>query len=57
MAKVRITTTDLDTNESESVEIEDDYVLTTVGRYYLHHVQKFANGTHILTVRRGPADE
>jgi hypothetical protein len=50
-ARIRVTVTDLATGESESVEIEDDYVLTVAGSAYLAHTNAFANGTHVLTVK------
>lgn len=49
---IRVTTTDTETGESESIEIEDDWVLTCAGDYYLHHVTKHANGTAVITVKR-----
>lgn len=52
---IRVTCTDLDTGESESQVIHDDYVLVCAGSCYRHHVQAHANGTHVITVkgRRG----
>lgn len=49
--QIRITVTDLNTGESESMEISDDYVLTTAGSCELAHTNVFANGTHVLTVK------
>lgn len=49
---VRVTVEDLETGESESAVIEDDYILTCAGSCYLHHTNVFAeNGTHVLTVK------
>lgn len=51
----RVTATDLATGESETVEIRDDYVVTCDGRSYVDGVQAYANGTHIVTIKREPA--
>lgn len=48
---IRVTVTDLETGESDTVEIMDDYVLTTAGSCYLEHCQAFSKGTHILTIK------
>lgn len=50
-ARIQVTATDLDTNESSTVVITDDYVLTCAGTCYVHHVQAYANGTHVITVK------
>lgn len=50
---IRVTTEDLETGDTESVEIEDDWVLTVAGSHYLHHVAKHGNGTVVLTIKRG----
>lgn len=54
---VRVTVEDLETGERDSAEIEDDYILTCVGSHYLDHVQTYANGTTILTIKRTPPAE
>lgn len=33
----------------------DDYVIITIGRVFLAHVQTFKNGTTILTLKKEPA--
>lgn len=48
---IRVTVQDLDNGDHESVVIENDYVVTCAGSCYVAHVQKFANGTHILTIK------
>jgi hypothetical protein len=52
---IRITATDLDAGDSDSKVIWNDYVLTCAGSCYVDHVQAYANGTHVITVkgRRG----
>lgn len=50
-ARIQVTVTDLDTEESETAVIADDYVLTCAGSCYVHHVQAYANGTHVITVK------
>ncbi len=52
MSGTRVTATDLETGESETVEIVDDYVVTTDGRCYVAGVQAFRNGTHVVTIKR-----
>ena len=49
---VRVTATDLETGESESVVIDNDYVLICAGDHYQSEVQRHANGTTVLTVER-----
>ena len=48
---VRVTATDLETGESESVVIDNDYVLICAGDRYQSEVQRHANGTTVLTVK------
>lgn len=49
---VRVTTTDLETDDSESVELKNDYVITVAGSCHVSHIQAYANGTHVITVKR-----
>ena len=48
---IRVTAEDLDTGESESRVIWDDYNLVCAGSCYLANVQAHANGTHVLTIK------
>ena len=48
---IRVTVTDLETGESDSTEIWDNYVLICAGSCYQAGVQASANGTHVLTVK------
>jgi hypothetical protein len=48
----RVTATDVDTGESQTVEITDNYVLIREGRCRLVHTEVREDGTHVLTVRR-----
>lgn len=48
---IRVTVTDLDTGESDSRDIDNDYVLVNAGSAYLASIQTYANGTHQLTVK------
>lgn len=52
---IRVTIEDLATGETETVEVKDDYLIVAAGTCNVEHVQSYANGTHILTVkgRRG----
>ena len=52
MSGTRVTCTDVDTGESESAVIENDYVLICDGNRYLHGIVTHANGTVVLTVKR-----
>lgn len=51
MKGIRVTATDLETGETSTTEIQDDYVLITTGNCHLDHVQAHGSGTHVLTVR------
>lgn len=52
MSGIRVTVTDLDTGDSESTEIENDYVLICDGTAHLCHTQVTTKGgTHVLTVK------
>lgn len=53
MKGVRVTTTDLETGESESVEISNDYVIVVAGRMYVDRVETYpVTGTTVLTIKR-----
>lgn len=51
MKGTRVTATDLDTGESDSIEIRDNHVLICDGRAYLAHEARHANGTTVLTIK------
>lgn len=48
---VRVTVEDLDSGDSGSVEVQDDFILVTVGDCYVAHEQVHANGTVQLTIK------
>lgn len=48
---IQVTVTDLDTGETSTETIWDDYVTVCAGSCYLAGVQAYANGTHVLTVK------
>lgn len=50
-ARIRVTATDLDTLESSTIEITDDYVLICAGTCYREYVEDHFDGTHIITVK------
>lgn len=50
-ARIRVTVTDLGTGDTEEAVITDDYVITCAGSAYVHHVQAYASGTHVITVK------
>lgn len=49
---LRVTVEDLDTGDTETADVPlDDYLILTTGKCELTHVQTYANGTHVLTVK------
>lgn len=48
----RVTAVDLDSGESETVEIENDYLVICDGDRYIDGIQVYANGTAVITVKR-----
>ncbi|HEY2088539.1 MAG TPA: hypothetical protein VGH54_21290 [Mycobacterium sp.] len=50
MTGTKVTAEDLDTGESESHEIRDNYVLTTDGECQVTHTQ-VSGTTHVITVK------
>lgn len=49
---IQVTCTDLDTGESETQVIWDDYVLVCAGSCYRHHVAVHGGGgTHVITIK------
>jgi hypothetical protein len=50
-ARIKVTVTDLGTSGSDEKVISDDYVITCAGSCYVDHVQAYANGTHVITVK------
>lgn len=49
----RVTATDVSTGESESVVIENDFIVITDGTRYLDGVQVYGNGTTVVTIKTG----
>ena len=47
----RVTAEDIVTGESKSVVITNDYVVVCDGRARIAGVQKFANGTVVVTIK------
>jgi hypothetical protein len=50
MSGTQVTATDIDSGESESVTICNDYVIVADGSC-TYTVQAHANGTHVITVK------
>lgn len=50
-----VTVRDLLTGESETNEIHNDYVIVTDGRCYVAGTTVYANGTHVVTIKREKA--
>lgn len=49
---LRITCEDTETGDTESRTIENDYCLITDGDLYLDGIQRHANGTVVLTIKK-----
>lgn len=48
---IQVTVIDLDSGDTETQVISDDYVITCAGSAYVDGVQTYANGTHVITVK------
>ena len=49
---IRVTVTDLETGESETAEVTDDYIIVTAGRCYVAGAQHYpGKGTTVLTIK------
>lgn len=49
---IRVTVTDLETGESETKDIQNDYVIVTAGACEVTNIQTYPmKGTHVLTVK------
>jgi hypothetical protein len=47
-----VTVVDVETGDSQTREVtEGDYLLICHKPCYEHHVQAYANGTHVLTIK------
>ena len=53
MSGTRVTVTDIETGESKTVEITDDYGLICDGTCYQHSIVMYANGTRQITIKGG----
>ncbi len=51
MMKIRVTVEDLETGETESREIMNDYIIVTAGECYVSSTQSWKNGTHQLIIK------
>lgn len=53
---IRVTVEDLETGETESAEIMDDYVIVTHGNRYVSGTVEYpAAGTSVVTIKRDKA--
>lgn len=49
---IRVTVQDLETGDSESQVIRDDYIIVTAGTCHVAHVNDYpTKGTHVLTIK------
>lgn len=54
---IRVTAEDLETGEGSSIDIEPgNYNIVCAAPAYLAHVQSYANGTTVLTIKGRSAD-
>jgi len=53
---IRVTVEDVDTGETETREIENDYILVCAGNRR-YSVQAHGNGTHVITIKRKDSDQ
>lgn len=54
---IEVTVTDLLTGESQTSEIENDYIIVCAGNKYVSHVQNYpTKGTVVLTIKTGSVD-
>lgn len=54
---IRVTVLDQETGDTETIDVPDgEYLILCTDPCRLDHVQEYANGTHVLTVKgRGAA--
>lgn len=55
MSGTRVTCEDIETGESETTVIENDYVVVTDGNRYVHDVRWHQGGTVVITIKRSEA--
>lgn len=54
---IRVTVTDLESGETESTVMVNDYIVVTAGDYYVAHYQHYpTKGTVVLTIKRDGGD-
>lgn len=49
---IRVTVEDLETGDTDSMEIMDNYIVVCAGDRYIASEQRHANGTVVLTIKR-----
>ena len=54
-AGTRVTCEDIETGESESAVIHDDYIIVTDGACEISSMQVYSSGTVQVTIKRVPA--
>jgi hypothetical protein len=58
LSGTEVTCKDIETGESETQIIEDNYVVITDGRCFISHIQSYpGSGTTVLTIKKGAADD
>jgi len=54
MRRIKVTISDPDTDEVLGRQIlDDDYVVVCAGNRYVTNTNVHANGTHVITIKRG----
>lgn len=54
---IKVTVADTENGDTDTVELKDNYVVTTAGKCEVTSEQRYANGTVVLTIKRGAALE
>lgn len=55
MSGTRITCTDVDTGDTDTTVIKDDYCVIVDGNRYVDHLAVHGNGTVVVTIKRRPS--
>lgn len=52
MSGTRVTATDVETGESESAVIENNYIVIVDGDRYVSGTKLYSNGTAVITIKK-----
>jgi len=48
---IEVTVHDTETGRSDTTTLENNYLLVTEGTCEMTHLQAYANGTHVITIK------